>query len=82
MVSARLATAVVGVILSLLLSFVLWQVFDIALFFLAVPFVPFLFRSSRDRSEPETWVCRECGFHTRDPEFDYCPRDGTRLERQ
>jgi hypothetical protein len=25
--------------------------------------------------------CPACGFETRDPEFDYCPRDGRRLQR-
>ena len=85
MVSARLATAFAGVVLSLLVSVVVWYVFDVALFFLAVPFVPFLFRSRSDRSdntEPTTWACPQCGFRTRDPDFDYCPRDGTRLERE
>ena len=82
MVSARLATALAGVVLSLLLSVVVWYVFDVALFFLAVPFVPFLFRSRGDRSEPPVWTCSQCGFRTRDPDFDFCPRDGTRLERE
>jgi hypothetical protein len=26
--------------------------------------------------------CPACGFETRDPEFDYCPRDGRRLQRR
>jgi hypothetical protein len=81
MASSRLATAAVGVIVSLAASLVLWQVFDVALFFLAVPFVPFLFRSRReDRSEPPVRECPDCGFRTRDGEFAYCPRDGTELE--
>ncbi|MFC3476906.1 hypothetical protein [Halobacterium litoreum] len=79
MVSARTATAAVGVLASLAVSVVLWQVFDVALFFLAVPFVPFLFRSRDDR--PSVRECPACGFRTRDAGFDYCPRDGTELER-
>ncbi|WP_232702348.1 hypothetical protein [Halobacterium wangiae] len=82
MVSARLATAVAGVVLSLLVSAIIWYVFDVALFFLAVPFVPFLFRSRGDSTEPPTWTCPQCGFSSRNPDFDYCPRDGTRLERR
>lgn len=82
MVSARVATAFAGVVLSLLISVVAWYVFDVGLFFLAVPFVPFLFRGRSDRSEPPTWACPQCGFRTPDPDFDYCPRDGTRLERE
>jgi hypothetical protein len=48
------------------------------LFFLFVPFVPFLFRGARER--PPVRECPVCGFRTRDPEYDYCPRDGHRLE--
>jgi len=79
MVSARAATAAVGVLASLAVSVVVWQVFDVALFFLAVPFVPFLFRGRGDR--PPVRECPECGFRTRDDGFDFCPRDGTELER-
>jgi len=83
MVSSRLATAVAGVVLSLAASLVIWWVFDVGLFFLAVPFVPFLFRrrggdDAVDR--PPVRTCPECGFSTRDPSFDYCPRDGAELE--
>jgi hypothetical protein len=81
MVASRLATAAAGVVLSLVASAVLWWYFDVALFFLAVPFVPFLFRGrggSDDR--PPVRTCPECGFGTRDPSFEHCPRDGTALE--
>ncbi|MDH5019822.1 hypothetical protein [Halobacterium rubrum] len=86
MVSSRLATAAVGVVVSLAVSIVLWQVFDVALFLLAVPFVPFLFRRAGGDSEdaasrrPTERTCPECGFSTRNPEFAHCPRDGTELE--
>ncbi|MFB6269177.1 MAG: hypothetical protein ABEH83_04480 [Halobacterium sp.] len=80
MVSARLATAAVGVVASLAVSVLLWKVYGVPLFFLAVPFVPFLFRGLESDSRPPVSECPECGFRTRDPEFAYCPRDGTRLE--
>jgi hypothetical protein len=83
MVSSRVATAAVGVAASLAVSVALWWVFDVALFFLAVPFVPFLFRrggdDADDRRPPER-TCPECGFSTRTPGFEHCPRDGTELE--
>lgn len=79
MVSSRLATAVVGVAVSLAASVAIWWVFDVALFFLAVPFVPFLFRSRSDDDRPPVRTCPECGFSTRTPSFQHCPRDGTRL---
>jgi hypothetical protein len=83
MLSSRLATAAVGVAVSLAASVVLWQVFDFPLFFLAVPFVPFLFRSrSEEHSEPPVRECPDCGFRTRDAQFAYCPRDGTELRER
>jgi hypothetical protein len=81
-VSARLATAVVGVVVSLAVSVVLWRVFGFPFFVLAVPFVPFLFRNRENQSQPPVFECPECGFQTPDPEFAYCPRDGTRLEER
>lgn len=82
MVSSRLATAVAGVAVSLAVSVVLWWVFDVALFLLAVPFVPFLFRRrGADDDRPPVRTCPECGFSTRNPSFEHCPRDGTRLRR-
>ncbi|SEW30168.1 hypothetical protein [Halobacterium jilantaiense] len=80
MVSSRLATAAAGVVVSLAVSAVLWWYFDVALFLLAVPFVPFLFRSrGGDDDRPSVRSCPECGFRTRNPSFEHCPRDGTRL---
>ncbi|MDL0122362.1 MULTISPECIES: hypothetical protein [Halobacterium] len=81
MVAARLATAAVGVAGSLAVSVVAWQVFDLPVFVLAVPFVPFLFRRRRgERSSPRTRRCPECGFTTRTPSVTHCPHDGTELD--
>ena len=84
MVSDRTATALAGLLLSLVVSVALWYYFDTLLFFLFVPFVPFLLRRSGGEATgrpPETAECPACGYRTTDPEYDYCPRDGTRLER-
>jgi hypothetical protein len=78
MVGSRTVTAVVGVGVSLAVSVAVWYYFDSLLLFLFVPFVPFLFRGGDDR--PPVRECPVCGFRTRNPEFDHCPRDGTRLE--
>lgn len=78
MVGPRLATAAVGVVASLLLSALLWWYTGSIVFFLVVPFVLFLFRSTRDRAPVRT--CPFCGFRTADQDFEYCPRDGRRLE--
>ena len=64
--------------MSLLISAVLWWQFNSLVFFLFVPFVPFLFRGSRE--EPSARQCPTCGFRTRDRGYEYCPSDGTRLE--
>ncbi|MGB9965353.1 hypothetical protein [Halobacterium sp. CBA1126] len=80
MVSSRTATAAVGVLASLAVSVAAWVLFDVAVFFLAVPLVPLLFR--RQTEEPPVYECPDCGFRTRDPEFAYCPRDGSQLEEQ
>jgi hypothetical protein len=61
--------------------------FDSLLFFLFVPFL--LRRSSGDTDgsregtgpDPSVAACPVRGYRTADPEHDYCPRDGTRLER-
>lgn len=74
-------TALAGFVGSLVLSAVLWWYFQSFVFFLFLPFVPFLFRrSSGSASEPTVSECPQCGFRTRDDSFEYCPRDGTRLE--
>lgn len=82
MVSARVATAAAGVVASLAVSFLVWRVYGFALLFLAVPFVPLLFRERDGQSAPPVFECPNCSFRTRDPEFSYCPRDGTRLEER
>lgn len=81
MVSSRTATAAVGILVSLAVSVVAWVVFDVAVFFLAVPLLPLLFRRQSD-DEPAVYECPDCGFRTRDPEFAYCPRDGARLRER
>lgn len=79
MLSARTATAVVGLLASLALTVALWWYFETLLVFLFVPFVPFLFRS-RESDQPPVRECPVCGFQTRTEEFEYCPRDGHRLD--
>ena len=82
MVSSRTATAVVGLVASLAISAAAWVHFDTFLLFLAVPFVPLLFRRRGDRDRRPSRACPECGFRTRDPEFRHCPRDGAVLEER
>ncbi len=79
---SRTVTALVGVIVSLVLSAALYVYTGSVLFFLLVPFVPFLFTAGRTTdSEParETKQCGRCGFRTEDVSFEYCPYDGSRL---
>lgn len=82
MVRSRTGTAIVGIVASLLVSAAVWYLFDTALFFLLVPFVPFLFRrkTGRETSPSDVSTCPVCGFRARDPSFEYCPYDGTELE--
>ena len=81
MVGSRTATALVGLLLSVLVSAAVWYLFDFPFFLFAVPFVPFLFRRGRGSAErPAARVCPTCGFRSADPEVAYCPRDGTKLE--
>ena len=87
MVASRTATALAGVLVSLAISAALWYYFESLLFFLFVPFVPFLLRrdggdAGAAGARPEVAECPVCGYRTTDPEYDYCPRDGTRLERE
>jgi hypothetical protein len=79
MVAARTATAVAGLLASVAVSIGLWWYFDTLFVFLFLPFVPFLFRS-RETDRHRVRECPVCGFETRNDEFDYCPRDGHRLE--
>lgn len=82
MPSSRTATALVGLLLSLLVSAAVWYYFDTFLLFLLVPFVPILLRggSRGERQELATRTCPRCGYETRDPRYEFCPVDGTRLE--
>ncbi len=80
MTGSRTAIAVVGLIGSLLISVLLWWYFDSFVFFLFVPFVPFLFRGSK--SEEPLYYCPSCGFQTKNTAYGYCPRDGTKLEAE
>lgn len=85
MVGSRTLTALVGLLLSIVVSILLWWYLDTLLVFLLVPFVPFLFRGVRGKPDEEPSVmrnCPRCGFQTRNDEFEYCPRDGRHLERQ
>jgi hypothetical protein len=80
---SRPVTAALGLLASLLVSAVGYVYFDTLLLLLFVPFVPFLFRGLGDdgsaATEPPVRECPRCGYRTRNPEHDYCPRDGARL---
>jgi hypothetical protein len=80
MVGSRTATAVAGLVVSLVVSVAAWYYFDTLVAFLLLPFVPLLWRRGDDA--PPVRECPACGFSTRDPGFDYCPRDGTPLDRR
>jgi hypothetical protein len=82
MVGSRTVTAAVGLVGSLLVSVAAWYYFDTLVAFLLLPFVPILWRSDRGGDAPPVRECPACGFSTRDPGFDYCPRDGTPLDRR
>jgi hypothetical protein len=77
MLAARSATALVGLLGSLAVSLVLWFAYDVPAFLVVVPFVPFLFGR---RERPPVRECPACGFQTREGDYEYCPRDGRRLE--
>jgi hypothetical protein len=81
MVGSRTATALAGLLLSLLVSVAVWYLFDFPFLLFAVPFVPVLFRRNRGVERPPTRVCPTCGFRSANPDVAYCPRDGTKLER-
>ena len=80
MVGSRHATAAVGFVGSLLVSAVLWWYFETLLVFLLVPFVPILFRRFGDDRPEVVQECPHCGFQGTSDAYDYCPRDGSRLE--
>ncbi|MFT4948594.1 MAG: hypothetical protein ACI9CA_000716 [Natronomonas sp.] len=79
---SRVLTAAVGVAASLLVSVLVWVVFDTLLLLFLVPFVPFLFRAGREREDegPAVRECPVCDYRTTDRRHEYCPRDGHRLE--
>ena len=83
MVGSRTLTALVGIVASLAISALRYLYTGSLLVFLLVPFVPFLFatghRETTPVERPPLRECSRCGFRTRDPEFEYCPRDGSRL---
>lgn len=80
MVGSRTVTAVVGLAVSLLVTVALWWYFDSLFVFLFLPFVPFLFRGLGDDEPTIVQECPHCGFQATVESYDYCPRDGTRLE--
>lgn len=80
MVGSRTVTAAVGVLASVAVSVALWWYLDTFVFFLFLPFVPFLFRRGDDEPARRVRECPQCGFQTTAEEYAYCPRDGARLE--
>lgn len=84
MFGSRLVSALVGVALSVAVSAALWYYFDAPLVFLFVPLVPVLFwrRGEAGRGRNGRKRCPVCGFETRNPTYDHCPRDGTELRAE
>ena len=84
MVGSRTATALVGLVASLVITVAAWQVFDTRFVFFVLPFVPFLFRrrggTGTGPSTASVRTCPNCGFRNENEEFTHCPRDGTPLE--
>ncbi|GAA0644467.1 hypothetical protein [Salarchaeum japonicum] len=74
---SRTRTALVSLAASLAVSAAVYHYTGWFVFFIALPFVPLLFRE--DETEPPVRECPECGFSTRDADYDFCPRDGARL---
>lgn len=76
----RVLIAVGGLAVGLAISVAAWVLWETLLLFVLLPFIPlFALRGTRSTTD-ETHVCPACGFQTTNPEFDYCPRDGHRLE--
>ncbi|MBX0287341.1 hypothetical protein [Haloarcula salinisoli] len=81
MVGSRTLTAVVGLLVSVLVTVALWWYFETLLVFLFLPFIPVLFRGFGGDSGPTiVQECPHCGFQATSEAYDYCPRDGSRLE--
>ena len=88
MVGSRTLTALAGLLGSVVLSALVYVYTGSILFFLFIPFIPFLFlRGGGDDDDgaadrPPVRTCSRCEFSTRNPEFEYCPRDGSRVYEQ
>jgi len=84
MMSSRILTALAGLAISVVVSVAIYLYTGSLLVFLFVPFVPFLFRGfvgeDERATQPELRECPQCSYRTTDPEHEYCPRDGARLE--
>jgi len=79
---SHLLTAAISLAVSLLVSVLAVLYFDTFVFLLFVPFVPFLLRNWGGTDRPTRWECPRCGFRTTDTAYDYCPRDGERLQER
>ena len=83
MVGSRTLTALAGLLGSVVLSVLVYAYPGSILFFLFIPFIPFLFfrggGGDGDADRPPVRTCSRCEFSTRNPAFEYCPRDGSRL---
>jgi len=83
--ASRPVAALVGLVASLAISAAIYVLTGSMLLFVVVPLVPFLFTRSHggetegsDRSSPRE--CPACGFRASSRDFEYCPRDGRRLQ--
>ena len=81
MAGSRTLTPLAGLAAGPGLSAALYLYTGSVLFFLFVPFVPVLpgAGGSADRTAPPQTACARCSFRARNPAFEYCPRDGSRL---
>ncbi|WP_435333428.1 hypothetical protein [Haloarchaeobius sp. TZWWS8] len=75
---SRKTLLALGLLLSVAITVVLWVVFDTLAVFLFLPLVPFVLGRGGDGAPVRR--CPVCGFETADDGFEYCPRDGERLE--
>ncbi|ELY38441.1 hypothetical protein C496_17502 [Natronorubrum tibetense GA33] len=88
MVRSRTTTATVGLLCGLAVSVAAWVYFETILFFLFLPFVPFVFGWGRSNGTAErsrrrtTKRCPACSFRTTKASFEYCPQDGRRLHEE
>jgi hypothetical protein len=95
MVGSRTVTAAVVGAASLAASVGLYLYTGSLVVFFLLPFVPFLFSGRGQESETEAKTeteanageravrtCPRCEFDTRNADFEYCPRDGSRLREK